>query len=261
MEKKQQNNSRAEIDLIPLLKALVNKIWLMLIVGLVLGSVGYGLTKLLLKPTYRCEFTAYINNQHAQSDKNSVANSDLLAAQQITKTLQYIIQSNTIMSASLQSIDSDLTTSQLRKMVSTEIKDETELISVYVVSEDPEKSYMLATAISKTAPKYMAEIVEGSSMKIVDYPVLNTNRFGPSYIKYGLLGFLLGVLIIIIKTAIEFFKDDKIKSEYEIEERFDIPLLGIIPDVALSGSGEGYYSSDYGYRQTNERSVKKNEKQ
>ena len=55
--------------------------------------------------------------------------------------------------------------------------------------------------------------------------------------------------------------DDKINSEQEIEERFDIPILGVIPNVALTGSEKGSYSGSYGYQQSYERSAVNNEKQ
>ncbi len=237
-----------ELDLVPLLKVLLSRLWIMLLVGVVLAGIAFGGAKLLIRPTYRCGFSAYVNNQHAQSEKNALTNQDLIAAQQLTKTFSYIIRSNTILSASLKSIDSDLTYEAFSKMVSTEIRDETELISVYVVHTDPQTAYELANAIAKTAPSYMAEIVEGSSMKIVDYPVYSEVRYQPNYVRYGLLGFILGVLIVAVIVIIRFFKDDTIRDDSDIEQSFSIPVLGVIPDINNAGqSGGSYYYKNYGY--------------
>lgn len=247
MEKKPLNNE-TEIDLIPILKALLSKLWLIVLVGFITAFIAFGSTKLFIKPTYRCSFSAYVNNQHAQTDKITLSNSDIAAAQQLTKTLSYIIRSNTILSASLQSIDSDLSYDAFAKMVSTEIKDETELISVYVVNEDPMEAYNLANAIAKTAPAYMSEIVEGSSMKIVDYPVYSQKRYKPSYVKYALLGFLVGMLAVAAIVVIRCFLDDTVRNEDEIEQRFGLPILGVLPDNAsIKKGGSDYYSYEYGY--------------
>lgn len=243
---KQKNE--IEIDIIPILKALLSKLWLMILVGAVVAAAAFGVTKIMIKPTYRCGFSAYVNNQHAQaSEKNTLTNSDLAAAQHLTRTLSYIIRSNTILTASLQSINSDLTFEQFSKMVSTEIKDETELISVYVVNHDPQTAYDLANAIAKTAPSYMAEIVEGSSMKIVDYPVYSQKRFRPNYLKYAILGFLFGAFVVAVILIVRYFKDDTVRSEDEIEHRFGLPILGVLPDTSSASKGSGDYYYSYGY--------------
>lgn len=246
---KSERKNEVEIDLVPILKTLLSKLWMMILVGCIVAGIAFGATKLFIKPTYRCGFSAYVNNQHAQATEKSIlTNSDLAAAQQLTKTLSYIIRSNTILTASLQSINSDLSYEQFNRMVSTEIKDETELISVYVVNEDPQLAYDLANAIAKTAPSYMSDIVEGSSMKIVDYPVYSAKRYQPSYLRFAILGFLFGALLVAVVVLIRFFKDDTVRSEDDVEQRFGLPILGVLPDNASSNrSRDGYYSYEYGY--------------
>ena len=265
MEARQIQEDERSIDLLPLFKALLAKLWLMIFFGMITGSIVFGVTKVLIKPVYRCGFTAYINNQQSQIDKNIVTSSDLVAAQQLTKTYGFIIQSNTVLSASLKAIQSDIAFEDFKKMVNTEIKDETELISVYVKNQDPDMAYQLANAVAKTAPKYMSQIVEGSSMKIVDYPEPTVTRYGPSYVKYGVVGFLFGVLLIMIKTIIFFFQDDRVKSDQQIEESFDIPILGIIPNGTSIGQQKNghyyysYYGSGYGGNSKKNRNEKGDE--
>ena len=65
MEEKKMDKE-IEIDLIPILKAIVSKIWLMILVGAIFAGIAFGATKVLIKPTYRCSFTAYVNNQSAK---------------------------------------------------------------------------------------------------------------------------------------------------------------------------------------------------
>ena len=241
MTKKQRENTVPEIDLIPILKALVSRLWLIILVGVIVGGAVFAGTKLLIKPSYRSGFTAYINNQTVQNGKDSLTYSDITASQQLTQTYRLMIQSRSVLMSAAKQIKSDLSYNRLVAKTSITIKDETEILYVYVVDEDPEFAYKYATAIADIAPQYISDFVEGSSMKIIDYPVKSDTPFGPSYIKYALLGFLLGALIIFVKTIVEFFMDDRIRSEQEIEERFDIPILGIIPDVSEEKKAQGYY--------------------
>lgn len=238
-----------EIDIISMVKVLLSKLWLIVLFGLMTACAVFLLTKTFIKPIYRCEFSAYVNNQRIQTDTTALSSQDLAAAQQLTRTFSYILESNTILSASLDSIDSDLTYKECREMVSTEIKDETELISVYVDTEDPELSYEIASAIAKTAPKHLADIVQGSSMNIVDYPIMPEGRYKPSYTVFAFIGFVLGMLPVIVWLLVRHYRDDTVKGEIELETYFSLPVLGSIPDLnkVQKAGGKAYDGYGYGY--------------
>lgn len=243
MENKDSRFSDIENNILPVLKELVRKLWIMALVGVVLAGIFLGAVKLFVKPTYRCGFTAYVNNQQVQTSKDSLTSSDLTAAKELVRTYEQILISRTIITASAESIDSNLSYETIRKMISTEIQSETEIIAVYVTDTDPQLAYDLACAMAKTSPTYMAEIIEGSSMKIVDYPIYTDRRFQPSYSRTAVIGFLIGALAVMIIVIIRYFTDDKIKDENELEMRLSIPVLGVIPDINHIGSSasDSYY--------------------
>ena len=253
MEKNQKQNSGMELDIILLLKSILYRSWLIILVGILGAAIAFTITKLFVQPTYRCSFTAYINNTNVQTSKEYLSGSDMSASKELVRTYAQILTSNTILRNAADSISLDASNRELRGMVSPQIQDETEIIAVYVTCTDPDIAYRFADSIAKTAPAYMADIVEGSSMKIVDYPQMNPGRHGPSYIKNALIGFILGALLIIIREIILYFTDDTVKDESEVEQRFSISNLGVIPDIgwvdsenAKSNYGYGYGSSGYG---------------
>lgn len=244
VENKKSEAPEMEIKIIPLLKELLKKIWVIALVGLIVGAAVFVGAKVFIKPTYRSGFTAYVNNKQGnQKDKDSLTSSDVTASKQLVLTYQKILTSNTILTAAAESMDVDMPYSSLSKMVTTEVKDDTEIISVFVENIDPQFAYDYAQAISKTAPPYMAQIVEGSSMKIIDYPEYSDTRYKPNYFRFAIFGFLGGAFIVMIWIIIRYFMDDTIKSESEIETRFSIPILGVIPDITKASSD----SSDYYY--------------
>lgn len=231
-----------EINIIPLLKELLKKIWLILLVGLIVGGAVFVGAKLMIKPTYRSGFTAYVNNKQSKENTDYLSSSDVTASKQLVLTYQKILTSNTILTASAESMGIDSSYDSLNRKVSTEVKDDTEIISVYVVDTDPQFAYDYAQAISKTAPTYMAQIVEGSSMKIIDHPEYSEKRFKPSYTNYAIIGFLIGALLVVIFVIIRYFMDDTVKNEEEVENKFALPILGVIPDVTkASNKGSDYY--------------------
>ena len=251
-----ERNKEVEIDLLPILKKILSKLWLIILIGAIFAGIAFGATKLLIKPTYRCGFTAYVNNQHSSE---SLSYQDISAGKQLVDTYVTVIQSNKILTAAAESIGLDMKESALKKIVSASVQNETEVIAVYVVHQDPQTAYILANAIANTAPTYMSDIIEGSSMKIIDYPVFSDARYKPNYTTYALIGFLFGALLVIIKVVIDVLRDDTVASEKEVEERFALPILGVIPDVKQSSDikGKGYY----GYESRKSSKDKENNKE
>ena len=253
-ENKKIESQEVEINLIPLLKEILRKLWLILLVGVIVGGAVYVGAKVFIKPTYRSGFTAYVNNKQSKQSKDYLTSSDVNAAKELVLTYQSIIKSNSILTAAAKSIGVDMPYDSLAGRVSTEVKDDTEIISVYVVDTDPQFAYDFAQAISKTAPAYMAQIVEGSSMKIIDVPEYNDRRYKPSYMRYGIIGFLIGALIVTVIIIIRYFMDDTVKNESEIENKFAMPILGVIPDVTKASNR----SSDYYYYEQNNKTERVN---
>lgn len=245
-EEKETNNADFEISIVPLLLYLLKNLWLILLVGVVAGAIAFSATKLLITPTYRCSFTAYVNNKHAAAAANpqGLSSSDVNAAKDLVRTYSAIITSNSILAKATMDEVINYTEGQLKSMVSTEIQEGTEIIKVYVEAKTPEDAYEVAKAISTVSPEAMSRIVEGSSMKIVEYPQMPKSIYQPDYKKFTLLGFGAGVLLMIIILIIRYLRNDTIRDEAELENRFSVPVLGVIPDVNSMENGK----SDYYYQ-------------
>lgn len=247
---KTTDNVEMEINLIPVLKELLRMLWLIVLVGLLVGAASFVGAKIFVKPTYRCAFTAYINNKQTQKNTDYLSVSDVNASTQIVRTYKTTLMSARILTTAAKAIDMDASYEALQDMVSTEVEDETQIITLYVVSTSPKTAYEFAKEIASTAPAQMANIVEGSSMKIIDYPQYTEKRYKPSYTRYALIGFIIGALLISAWVIVRYFLDDTVKNENDLESRFSLPILGVIPDVNRAGSiGSDYYNYySYGHK-------------
>lgn len=256
---REQSQKKTEIDILPLFRALLNKIWLIILAAVIVGVGSFVVSKLTVKPTYRSGFSAYVNNTQAQSSKEYLSNSDILAAHELVLTYSSILTSNTVLTAAADSLNMDLSYQELSPMVTTTVQQDTEIIYVHVVSESKDLSYDLANALAKVSPSYMANIIDGSSMKIIDYPVYPQGRYKPSYFRYGIIGALVGALLMALFVIIRYFSDDTIKSEADLEKMFSLPVVGLIPDVdEVHKDGSSYYSYSYGKSGKAEKEGEKN---
>ena len=249
IDKSKKRTNTDEINLIPILSALLKKIWLIILVAIIVGGAVFTCTKFLVTPTYRASFTAYVNNKSQLNNVDTITGSDLTASQQLVRAYSETINSRNILLASASSINLDVPYKSLASRVSTQVQNETMIITVYVVDVTPEGAYNLARAIATVAPKQIANIIEGSSMKIIDMPQIPDSIYKPSYVKNTVIGVLLGALAAAAYIAVKFLLDDKVKTENELESRFSIPVVGVIPDMNNASRGShNYYDYEYAYR-------------
>lgn len=251
--KPNSNSPEVEINIVPLLKELFKKLWLIVLIGILVGAAAFGAAKIFVKPTYRSSFTAYINNKQLQQSTDYLTVSDVSASKQIVQTYQASLTSSRILSAAADEIGLKASYENLKKMVSVEVQDETQIITVYVVHTDPNIAFRYAEKIAEKSPDEMAEIVEGSSMKVIDSPAFSDKRYKPSYSRYALIGFIIGALLVAAWVIVLYFLDDTVKSEKDLETRFSLPILGVIPDISKAREKGSDYYDYYSYGQSAEK--------
>ena len=240
-----KSRGRKDIDIIQMLKAVWKHLWVVILVAALTAGLAYAGAKLFVKPTYRSSFSAYVNNK--KEVDASLNSSDVAAAKSIAKTYMEIITCRNVLNDAAKEAGVELSYGQLKKMVSTSISNETEIITVHVVTTDPELSFDLARAIEKKAEDYAPTIVDGSSMKPIDDPVLSYSIYQPSYVRVALLGALVGFLISVIIICIRQFTNDVIGNESEFAEHYSIPIVGVIPDIMTVDKSKGGYYYYYGH--------------
>ena len=238
--------SKKEIDLVLMAKAIWKKLWLVILAAVLVGGLAFIGTKLFIKPVYRSSFTAYVNNKK-EVDLNSLTAQDIAASKSLAHTFEEVIKSKSVLVKAAESIDLKYSYYQLKQMVSTSISNETEIITVSVDTGSPELSYKLAEAVREYALAYTAEIIEGSSMKIIDYPEVRTGIYSPSYSRFALIGALAGFLISALIMCIMQYFNDRIQDEVELAEHYTLAIVGVIPDMINADKKKGSYYSYYGH--------------
>ena len=238
-----------EIDLLRLALALWHKLWLLVLAGVICAGIAFGYTKLFITPLFRTSVTIYVNNmKHTTTD--SVTTSDLSASQQLVNTYVNILSSDAVLEKVIEEGQYDLTAQNIRDMMSASAVNNTEIFRVYITSADPQLAADLANTIAQVAPAEIAEIVEGSSVKIVDYAKVPTQKSSPSTMKNTMMGGLIGLVLAAgVIVLIELF-DTRIKSEEDLDRLFpDLPILGVIPDLMQVSSSDDTYGYGYAYRE------------
>ena len=218
------------IDLAKMAKVLWKKAWLIGIVALLFSVIAYLGTKSFITPTYQSSFTAYVNNKTEQ-EATSLTSSDITAARSLVSTYSAILVSRTLLEDAAVQAGLPMAYGELSGAVTTSIVDDTEIIRVNVTMAEPENAKIFADALAELAPAYIAKIVEGSSMQVIETPVLPTSIYAPDYLRNTGKGFILGAFLVVAVIVTKELLDNRVKGENELESRYGIAVMGIIPDL------------------------------
>ena len=246
MKKNEENDKEITIDVLYILQVLLRFSWVIVIVALLAGLVTFVYNSNYVKPKYSSGVMLYVNNKSISvSGDFSISAADLSASQSLIDTYIGILNTRTTMEEVIALAEVDYTPAQLRGMISAEKLTGTELFTVTVTSTDPYEAAFIANCIADVLPHRIEDIVDGSSMRIVDTAVVNLGKVSPNVTRNTMLATVVAALLVCAVIAVIAFFDDTIRSEDYLTDHYEYPILSRIPDLT-GGGNSGAYSRSYG---------------
>jgi len=254
-----ENRDGFEIDLQKLLFSYLQRWWIILLCTAAVAAAAFGVTRQFITPLYQSSVMIYVNNIRGDQQVDSITSSNLSTSQRLVGTYVNIIKSDTVLEKVADASGMDITAADIRKIMSAEQVEETELFKVIITHEDPAVAAQLANAVAKVAPAEIEGFVEGSSTKIIDYAKVPNTPSSPNVMKNTVLGALIGCVLAVGALTVLFLMDVRIKDEEDLLLLSEFPVLGQIPEF-LSEEGKqrgGYTKKAYEVGAASKRGAKK----
>ena len=239
-----EQNAVREVDIQRLLRLLWKRLWVIVLVTVIAGIFSAMFSVVFIDATYRTSFKAYIGNKQITEDTVSTSTSDLSASKGLMHVYREIVMSRTVLTeaakrSGLQEKGYSLAASSVKVYVS----DDAPVLTVYVETENPQASQALAEAIAEVAPEQVAQVVAGSTMKLIDKPVTPGAPYSPNISKNTIYGAMIGaVLSVVLLIAVDMIYD-KVLEEDDFEGRYQLPVVGRIPDLQLAQKNDTRYGN------------------
>lgn len=252
-----------EIDFLSLIRCLWKKGLIIALVAVLFGCAAFGVTAFLIEPQYEATASLYVNNSSFSlgATSFSISSSDLSASSSLVSVYLYILESRTTLEEVILKADLTYTPYELGKMISASSVAQTGAFEVTVTSTNPMEAELIANSIAQILPDRIAEIVDGTSVRIVDYAIIPSERSGPSILISTALGIIIGGLVSVAWIVIRYILDDAsrtlIQSVDDLRAIYpDIKVLTVIPDMRVSEKKSGYYSTYYATEEPEEKGGK-----
>lgn len=234
------------IDLLHIVKTLWQKIWLIVLSGVIAAGIGFSVSAFMIEPEYSASIMLYVNNSSFSLGNTSfsISSSEITAAQSLVKTYGEILNNRTTLERVIEKADVPYTYKQLKSKIQSGQSNNTEIMRVDVTTNDPYEAAKIANCIAEVLPVRISEIIDGASMEVVDAAVPNLEKVSPSITQYTAIGLILGVFISVCVFAVGALMDDTIHDEEYILQTYEYPILAKVPDLLGSNSKKyGYYNT------------------
>ena len=223
---KKRDNEEEYIDLGQVLGLLWKHVVSILFVGILFAALLFSFARFFLTPKYEANALFYVNNStFSIGSALNISTGELNAASDLVDTYVAILQSRANMELVIEQSGAPYSYEQLREMITAKAVNSTGLFQITVTSTNPEEARALANVIAAILPDKVTDIVDNSSIRVVDYAVTPHTRVSPSYIKYTGIGLLLGIILCSGVILLIAYFDDEIHNEGGFENKFRMLLL------------------------------------
>lgn len=223
-----RTEQEAEIDLIDLAWALLDKIHYIVLCFLVGAVIMNAYSYFLVRPTYKSTAKMYV----VSASKNSVVDLDALnIGTSLTADYEQLMLSYPVLEQVINKLNLDMDSDTLAKMITLENPTDTRILNINVVSTDPKSARDIANTLMDVSVDYLPKTMSTNAPNVAQKAKLADHKDGPSYTKYTMIGALAGAFLYCMYLVVKYLMDDTIHTADDMEKYFDIVPLAVIPDV------------------------------
>lgn len=226
-----------------LITALLSNLIIIVVVTLIFGIVGAYVNYSVIHPKYTAYSTFYVldtKNNQTGKDTSNTTYSDLRISELLVADYNVLATSKRVRDQVAANIGIK---SLAGYKISVSNNQDTRVIKMTVVGEDPEMTAKIANEMVSVFKDTVIEIMKVENVNVVDYAEVPKSPSSPAKLKNTVAclaaGFVISSGVIILLELL----DNTVKSAEEIEEMFDLPVLAQIG--RLRGTTAGRYADNY----------------
>lgn len=220
-----------EINLVELWNFFRSKILFVVITILAILIIGNVFTILTRVPLYNSTTSVILVSENNANNLGTL-NSELQANNTLVSTYSQIVKSRKVVSKVINNLKLDYTYKELYERINVSSIDDTAIIKIEVADPDSELSAKIANEVARVFMVEVQKFYHLDNVSVVDKAVIVDKPYNVNFIKDNIIYLAIGIVVSFGIIFIFFYFDTTIKTSEEIEEKFGLTVLGVIPDEA-----------------------------
>lgn len=235
--------------------ALIRRWKLLVIFAVIGGLLGYFYTAQFTKPTYTStvkfltyavdsqqELTDSFSSSSMSTENSRVSNtSKMNYAMKMIDTYIEIFKTNEFNEKVAKDlnkrVNANYSTGTVKGAISYTIIENTAMFTATVTTANSDLSYEIAKQLEETVPEVMQNRNSGLvNASIEDKALKATNQESLGYPQKMAVGAIIGIVIAAAYIILRNLLDVRIRTDEELIDKYNIPVLGSIPNFEIKGS-------------------------
>ena len=220
------------ISLKELFLTFKKRMWLIasitIVAVLITGLVSY----FVLTPIYSASTQILVNQ--SKSEESLYQNYEVQTSLQLINTYSVILKSPRILNEVIGELNLSMSADELNEEITVESESDSQVVNITVEDKSPTMAANIANTTAKVFQKNIANIMNVDNVAILAEATISDNPtpIKPQPILNMLIGLVVGLMVGVGLAFLLEYMDNTIKTEQDIENLFNVPVLGVIPIVS-----------------------------
>ena len=205
--------------------------------GLFTGLIIGAFTFFTRTQTYMAQISLYVytNPDYITDNGINISATDISNANSLLSSYTQILKSNSFLSSVIEDADLDpevYSIKELKSNITSSAVSGTAVFKVNVFDENPYNAMLIANTIGKLAPQKIIDVVKSGGIEVLDEATLPTEPYKSTSVSMMILiGIVIGAGFTMVIFIITGLLDTRYRRVYEVEDMFNIPILGKVPQI------------------------------
>ncbi|MBC1920938.1 Wzz/FepE/Etk N-terminal domain-containing protein [Listeria grayi] len=215
------------VDLSKVLKVLKQNLKWIVIIPVVFLVITMVLTYFFMTPKYASSTQILVNKKESNSQFMA---QEVQSNLQLVNTYAEIIKSPRILESVSKNLDREFSSSEILSMLTVNNQSQSQILNISVRSNSRATSKKVANEVAKVFSKDIKKIMNVDNVSILSKADVKAMQVSPKPLVNAGIGIFLGLIVALLFIFLKQVLDKSLKTEEDVAEILDLPVLGIIQD-------------------------------
>lgn len=211
----------AQLHPVLLIREILKKLWAVIMVAIIAGSLAYVGASLLYTPQYQTKTTFVVSVR----DGSGTVYSNLNAAKSMANAFSEVLNSDVLKKRIAAELDQD----SVDGSISAAVVGETNLLEMRVTADSPRQVYLITKAILKNYEELASVVLNNIALDVLQSPTVPTTPVNSAgAMRYAKLAAVAAALCAALFIGVRAYLRDTVKSVGEVESKLDTKMLAAV---------------------------------
>lgn len=217
------------------LKELFNIFWsrkvYIILITIIFILIGVVYTLTMVTPKYKVETSLILAKMETTSEtnKDSITSTEITLNQKLLPTYSELIKKKIVLRPVIENLGLNISEEALGKNISIKLANDSEIIEITVINENPEYAAAIANEVAKVFTQQVSEIYNINNVSIVDKAEVPDEPYNINHTKDIVIFAFVGIVVAAVYALVANMLDTTIKTSEDIDKHVKLTVLAEIP--------------------------------